>query len=155
MGGCFTTCFSCSYILPTRYFRHCSVQNIWLDGHLIWHSMALLMSSISSVNHWTCTTELQLPNFKHWLHIVTSVSPLWTNALGIKSRHCSEHTMERIHASLFQIILLDMLLSSYSLLRFPYGNRERGGPVLGPSWAGLWSAGLMKRPQGSTSLFID
>lgn len=118
--------------LPTAYFGHYSVQNVWLDGHLIWNSMALLMSFISSVSHWTHTTELQRLNFKHLLNIVTSVSPLWANALGIKSRHCFEHTMERIHTSLFQTLLLDMLLSSYSLLHFPYSNGERGGPVLYP-----------------------
>lgn len=118
MGGCFTTCFSCSYTLPTTYFGHCSVQNIWLDGHLIWHSMALLMSFIPSVNHWTCTTELQLLNFKHWVRIVTSVSSLQTKALGIKSRHCFEHTMETTYARLFRIIPLDTLLSGYSLICF-------------------------------------
>lgn len=94
--------------------------------------MALLVPFIFSVNHWTSTTELQLLNFKHLLHIVTSVSPLRTNALGIKSRHCFEHTVEWSHASLFQILLLDTLLSSYSLLCFPYSNGERGGPALDP-----------------------
>lgn len=62
MGECFTTCFSCSYSLPTTYFAHCWVQNMWLDGHLIWHSMALLRSFISSVH----TIELALQNFSYW-----------------------------------------------------------------------------------------
>lgn len=94
--------------------------------------MALLMSFTPSVNHWSCTTALQLPNSKHLHYMVTSVSPLWTNALGIKGKRCFEHTVVRIYTSLFHILLLDTLLSSYSLPCFPYGNGERGGPVLDP-----------------------
>lgn len=137
MGGCFTTCLSCSYTLPTTYFGHCSVQNILLDGHLICHCMALLTSFIPSVNYWTSTIELQWLKFKHWLHIVT-VSPLWTNALGIKSRHCFEHTMERIQATLFQILLFVRYIAQWFFtVTFPL-QQWKGRSCPGP-WVGQGS----------------
>lgn len=108
------------------YFGHSLlIQTIWLDEHLIWHSLAVLMVFISNVSCRTSTTELQLLNFRHWLHIVTSISPQQKNALDLKVRHCFEHAVEIIHTILFQKLLLGMLPRSCYLLCFPYGGGEK------------------------------
>lgn len=115
----------------------------------IWQSMGILVFFMSCVSHWTSTTELQLLNFRHLLHIGTPVSPLWANALGLKSRHCFERAVEIIHTVLSQILLLGTLLSSYCLLCFPYGNR---GEVLpwALSWARSWSPWSNKETSGES-----
>lgn len=61
MGGCFTTCFSCSHTLPTIYFGHCSMQNRWILDLTQHGSSHVLRTHCQPLNFhfWTSVTELQ------------------------------------------------------------------------------------------------
>lgn len=118
-----------------------------------WSDTARLFSCSS---HPLSTTELALLNFKYLLRVVIPVSPPQTHMLGIKTMHSFQHTVERMHASLFQILLQDLHCSAAILRFISLMEMARWDALFWtPSWAGLWTTGLMKRLKWSTSLFID